>query len=288
MAWLAGRSDRLFVLAHGNEVMPYPSSIRYGFRRWLRRRVLASARLVICNSRYTERLVKAACPAARTVTIPLGVDSERFKPTLDARAARDTFGIPKDRRVVLSVSRINAYKGHDMILRALAAVPDAARAKLHYVVAGKGEHLASLRQLACRLGVERHVQWLGYVGEDALPNLYASADLFALCTREDPLERGVEGFGLAFLEAQATGIPVLGTRAGGIPDAVEEGQGGWLIAQEDVQAICDLLHRLAEGDPEFVEQARRGRERALKCSWRAYVARVAEALGAGASCEAQG
>jgi phosphatidylinositol alpha-1,6-mannosyltransferase len=280
LAWLAGRSQQLWVLAHGNEVMPYPPGLRHAWKRWLRRRVLASAQLVICNSRYTERMVKAASPQARTLAIPLGVDAARFQSGVEDAVARSSFDLPQDRRVLLSVSRLNAYKGHDTVLRAIAALPGEARDKLHYAIAGKGEHMDALQALAAELGIVEQVQWLGYVAEDALPRLYACADLFVLCTREDPRERGVEGFGLAFLEAQAAGVPVLGTRAGGIPDAVAEGRGGWLVAQNDVVAVSARLAALAAGDPAFAEQGRLGRQRMLQeCEWGVYVDKVCDAMG---------
>lgn len=280
LVWLARRSRSLWILAHGNEVMPYPTGLGHAFKRWLRRRVLASAQLVICNSHYTERLVLAACPQARTVTIPLGVDATRFDAGVDSIAARASFGLPQDRRIVLSVSRLSPYKGHDTVLRAIAALPLDARNQVHYAIAGRGAHLDSLRALATYLGIAAQVQWLGYVAEDALPRLYASADLFVLCTREDSRERGVEGFGLAFLEAQAAGVPVLGTMAGGIPDAVVEGRGGWLVAQDDVDAVCAKIAALVAGDPAFVDQGRLGRLRAHgECGWDVYIDKVCGAMG---------
>lgn len=272
LAWLAGRSDQLWIMAHGNEVMPYPSGLRFAWKRWLRRRVLASARGVICNSRYTERLVKAACPQARTSAIPLGVDAVRFDLAVDKTSARKHFGLPENCRVLLSVSRLNAYKGHDTVLQALAALSPAERDALCYVVAGKGEHLRALQAMATELGVAEHVHWLGYVSESDLPMLYAAADLFVLCTREDARERGVEGFGLAFLEAQAAGVPVLGTDAGGIPDAVEHGRGGWLIPQDDVSVLRRHLEKLVASPEEFEREGRIARQRAQdECNWDVYV-----------------
>ncbi len=147
------------------------------------------------------------------------------------------------------------------------------------MVAGKGEHLQTLQALAEELGVATHVRWLGFVAEDDLPALYAASDLFVLCTREDPRERGVEGFGLAFLEAQAAGVPVLGTRAGGIPDAVEDGRGGWLVAQNDVAAVRGHLARLVAEPAAFAAQGRAGLQRVEReCGWDVYVDRFRAVL----------
>lgn len=279
LLWLLQR--RYVVMAHGNEVMPYPPGPRMAMRRWLRARVLLAARWVVCNSRYTERLVRAAAPAARTVVIPPGVDCQHFQPAADRLAARARFGLPADRRMVLSVARLDTYKGHDVVLRALAALPPAARDRLQYVVAGKGEHQSALHALAAQLGVTANVTWLGFVADGDLPDLYASADLFVLCTREDPQARGVEGFGMVFLEAQASGVAVLGTRAGGIPDAIDEGRGGWLVPQDDVAAVAAHLQTLAADPAPYHAMGRSGRARVLaECDWSHYTDRLLPLLDA--------
>lgn len=271
VAMLVGVRD-LVVMTHGNEVMPYPNGMGFAVKRALRRRVLGAARVVVCNSRYTEGLVRTIVPRTRTVVIPPGVDASRFADLVDAKAVREKLSLPADKRLVLSVSRMDAYKGHDTVLRALAALPHATREHLHYAVAGKGSHLRALQALARELGLESMVSWLGFVPEADLPGLYGSADLFVLCTREDPAARGVEGFGMVFLEAQAAGLPVVGTRAGGIPDAIAHGNGGWLIEQNDADALRGLLEQLATDIKPFQEQGERGRRRArTEGSWTQYV-----------------
>lgn len=271
VAWLLRRRD-LWVMAHGNEVMPYPRGAFHAVKGWFRRRVLAHAQAVICNSRYTECLVKALQPRARTFVINPAVDANRFQVDIDVAACRGRFGFSTDKRLVLSVSRMDAYKGHNVVLRAIASLPTDARAEIHYVVAGKGSHLPFLQDLAESLGISDHVSWLGFVADADLPYLYKAADLFVLCTREDPQARGVEGFGMVFLEAQAAELPVIGTRAGGIPDAIVEGEGGWLIEQDDVSALAHHLRSLVSDPLPYREQGRKGRQRAeTSASWATYV-----------------
>lgn len=274
LAWLAGHRDTV-VMAHGNEVMIYPPGLRYVFKRWLRHRVLASARIIVCNSHYTENLVHAVCMQARTIVITPGVDASRFQSPVDVAVTKQHFGLPADKRILLSVSRMDAYKGHDVVLQALASLPAAVRARLHYTVAGKGSHVDVLRRLAVELGVGDCVTWLGFVDDEDLPSLYACADLFVLCTREDPDVRGVEGFGMVFLEAQAAGVPVLGTRAGGIPDAIVEEQGGWLVDQDDVEAVSVHLTRLVEDVRPFRVQGACGHARVCSAgSWEVFVSKL--------------
>jgi phosphatidyl-myo-inositol dimannoside synthase len=277
LASLAGVRP-LVVLAHGVELNPTRSRWRRRAWRWMMRRVLRNATLVVANSRYTAELVERFAPGAQVTALPLGVDHRRFCPG-DRAAARRSLGIPEDRHVILTVARVVAHKGHRLVLRALAALPDAHRAGFVYLIAGRGRDMPALRQEAARLGLEGVVRWLGYVPETDLPDLYRSADLFALCTREAPDEPDVEGFGLAFLEAQACGTPVVGTRTGGIADAVREGRGGWLIDQNDVMALQEILSSLADNPAELREMGRIARQRVeSECTWDHYIDRFVEAL----------
>lgn len=281
LAWLAGRA-RVTVMAHGNEVMPYPSGLAPWVKDRLRRRVLGSAQAVVCNSRYTQRLVHDLAPGANTVVICPAVDAERFAGEHDPAAIRRQLGLPLDKKLALSVSRLDAYKGHDVVLRALAKLPPEIRGRLHYAIAGRGSHLAASQKLASELGLNDCVTWLGFVGDETLPGLYACSDLFVLCTREDPQARGVEGFGMVFLEAQAAGLAVVGTRAGGIPDAIVEGEGGWLVPQDDVDAVASHLSNLAASVAPFRHQGLLGRERVRRdATWARYVDRLLEVMESG-------
>jgi phosphatidylinositol alpha-1,6-mannosyltransferase len=190
----------------------------------------------------------------------LSVDHERFSPG-DRAKARRRFRIPEEKRVILSVSRLWRYKGHDVVLRALSHLSDEIQERFIYVIAGKGPDEESLRHEANRLNLDSVVRWLGYVPEDDLPDLYRCADLFVLCTRDSSVDGRIEGFGLVFLEAQACGVPVVGTRSGGIPDAVEEDEGGWLIAQDADNELADILQLLASDPLAFAQMGRKGRSR---------------------------
>lgn len=271
LAWLA-RHKGVVVMAHGNEVMPYLSKRVFSLKGWLRVRVLGAAHAVICNSRYTERLVLELNPNARTVVLCPAVDASRFAEQRSEYLSRAHFGLPATKRLILSVSRLDVYKGHDIVLRALARLTDESRDRLHYAVAGQGANLPVLQSLAEELGLSHCVSWLGPVADDALPGLYACADLFALCSREDSHALGVEGFGMVFLEAQAAGLAVLGTRSGGIPDAIVEGEGGWLVAQDDVAGVAKHLNLLAQDVAPFRQQGILGRSRVCReATWKQYV-----------------
>jgi phosphatidylinositol alpha-1,6-mannosyltransferase len=276
VALLAG-SRNLVLLAHGLEFLPSRRRWREPVWKRLRRWVCESAALVVANSHYTEGLVRAAAPGSRVVTIPLGVDHLLFHPG-DAAAARERLGIQAE-LVIASVSRLYPYKGHDTVLRAMAKLPEPARARFLYLIAGQGPALASLRRCAGELGLLARVRFLGFVPEERLPDVYRASDVFVLCSRESAHRQEAEGFGLVFLEAQACGTPVVGTRTGGIADAVREGEGGWLIDPDDADSLARILMRMTTDTASFREAGESARRRVERdCTWAHYVGRLLEAL----------
>jgi phosphatidyl-myo-inositol dimannoside synthase len=276
VATLASARPRV-ILTHGTELSRQPPLWRRFAWTRLRRWVLESADLVVANSRYTEELVAAVAPRARVASIPLGVDPARFASggRLEAKAK---FGV--DGRVVLSsVSRLEPYKGHALVLKAIAGLEPEERGQIAYLVAGTGPEEARLRALAAELGMQEQVRWLGFVDENELADVYRASDLFILCSHRDPAGRDVEGFGLVFLEAQACGVPVVGSRTGGIPDAISDGDGGWLIRDGDEDGLRTVVRRLIHDPLSFQQMGSRARARVEReCTWDHYIRRFASAL----------
>jgi len=276
IAYLAGTRP-LVILAHGAELLPPASRWRRRLWRALQSHVLESADLVIANSDFTEELVCAVAPKANVESIPLAVDLERFIPRIK-EAAKAKLGLT-GKQVLCSVARIHRYKGHDTVLRAIAAISPAERENLVYLIVGEGPHESELRRQADELGVADHVRWFGFVAEEDLPEIYRASDLFVMCTRAARDERAVEGFGLVFLEAQACGTPVVGTRTGGIPAAIEEGVGGWLIEQDDSQRLAQMIRELIRAPQSFGAAGVQARERVVRdCTWERYGRRFSSAL----------
>jgi phosphatidylinositol alpha-1,6-mannosyltransferase len=265
------------ILAHGLELMPTEGRWRRAIWRRMLKWVCESADLVIANSEFTRKLVLEGAPRANVLAIPLAVDDQRFAPG-DAQDARRRFGVAN--KIVLStVSRLDSYKGHDVVFLAIASCRESIRTNLVYLIAGRGPHRGELERQVAELGLTDQVRFLGFVPEDDLPDLYRASDLSLLCSREVAERQQVEGFGLVFLEAQSCGTPVIGTRAGGIPDAVKEGEGGWLIEQDDAAALSGLLSRLVDDPSAFRAEGKRARNRVERqCTWDHYMHQFAAAL----------
>lgn len=263
---------RVSILTHGNEVMPYS---RYGMRSCLRCHVLNRAHAVICNSSYTERLVQRITRSAHTAVLNPAIDCDSYRPQMSRESARQMLNLTKDAKVVITVARLDPIKGHVTVLRAISNLPPVQRSMIRYIIIGKGEMRESLEETARKLGIDGLVYFPGFVAEADLLAWYASADLFTLPSKVDPRRRGMEGFGMALTEAQAAGVPVIGSRSGGIPDAIKEGEGGWLIEEGDFNALGFHLERLFDAPEEFVEQGRRGADRVRReHNWDQYTKRL--------------
>jgi phosphatidyl-myo-inositol dimannoside synthase len=191
---------------------------------------------------FRVRIAGALTPqaAARMARLHPGVDAGTFHPDPAARqAVRERYGLG-DRPVVVCVSRLVARKGQDSLLRAwpavLGQVPDAA-----LLIVGSGSYAQDLRQLAEQTGVSGSVIFTGPVPQGELPAHYAAGDVFSMPCRTRRGGLDVEGLGIVYLEASATGLPVVGGDSGGAPDAILEGETGYVVGGRDVAALEQRL-----------------------------------------------
>ena len=153
------------------------------------------------------------------------------------------------------------FKGHDFIIKTIASLPSEYKNRIRLRIGGKGAYKMELEDLVSQLNLSQIVFFDGFVADNQLCDFYSSADIFILCTREESENRNVEGFGLVFTEAQACGTAVIGTRTGGIPDAVVEGNGGWLIRQDSEEDLRALLIKLVDDSSIKIEEGQKARER---------------------------
>jgi len=253
---LAGLKQ-VHVLAHGTELLAGSSRFRKklwlpGYARFILNRVLN----VIANSDYTRGLVREISPRAAVTALPPGVNLDFFRP----------MQLPKDPATLklCTVSRVLPFKGHDLIAGAIAALPDDIRPHIRWSIGGTSSGRAELKALVKTLGIGEMTCFEGFIPDNELPGFYNSHDCFILCTRQNPASVEVEGFGLVFLEAQACGIPVIGTRTGGIPDAVEHDNGGWLIEQDNLEELVKRLTQLFRNRHLLEVQSKKARGRAEK------------------------
>src|SRR5262249_32016510 len=142
-----------------------------------------------------------------------------------------------------TVGRLQRRKGHDLTIETLAALKPALP-HLRYVIVGEGEERARLEALVAHHGLSDRVTFAGAVAAEELPSYYAAADIFVHPNRVDAGD--VEGFGIVFLEAAATGLPTIGGNSGGVPEAIEGDVTGLLVDGTDVNELAIAVRRLAE------------------------------------------
>jgi phosphatidyl-myo-inositol dimannoside synthase len=245
-----------FVAAHGTEVFEDFTTVRNSVRtvlvRRLKRRVFRDAEKVFPVSQYTRKAVleEAGGNDNGIITVNNGVNSMIFKQTA-VNSKVEAHYRPRGERILLTVTRLYPYKGVDRMLESLPAISQAVP-DVKYLVVGEGPDRERLEDLTARLGLQTQVSFLGRLALSEIVELYNVADLFVMLSREEPPD--VEGFGLVFLEAAACGLPSVGGRSGGIPDAIDEGKSGWLVdpcnTEEIAATIIDLLK-----SPERLERA---------------------------------
>jgi phosphatidylinositol alpha-1,6-mannosyltransferase len=259
-AWLARRLRApLWLQLHGIDAWPRPS-------RW-RRAACARTDLATAVSRCTRERVLAWWDREpeRVRVLPNTVD-ETFVPGARDAALAARLGIDGG-PVLLTVGRLAAaerYKGHDRVIDALPALR-ATWPQLVYVIAGEGDDRARLVARAGERGVSAQVRFVGAVPHADLPALYRLADGFAMPSTG-------EGFGIAFLEAMACGVPALGLDGDGSRDPLADGELGVVCRADD---LVDGLRRLLDPARERGEPlARRVRARFGRAPFEAQVARL--------------
>lgn len=245
--WLAARrTGRPYVAyVYGGDVLREQRKAKASVaKRTTARAILGAARGIVAISDWTAtqvRVLLAALDVTRpppVAVIALGTDPLQFNPAHDRGALRQRLGLGRH-PLLLTVARLVPHKGQDITLRALAALvpefPD-----LHYLVVGEGADKERLRGLAASLGVGDRVVFAGALSDAETAEAYATATVYVGLSRVDS-EVNAEGFGISFVEAGASGIPVVAGDSGGVRAAVRDGVTGFVVPPTDVEAVVATL-----------------------------------------------
>lgn len=229
--------------------------------------VAEADRLVAATAVERRELIELydADPATVSV-VPPGVDLDRFRPG-DRAAARSGLGLPADAVVLAYVGRVQQHKGPDVLIRAAAelrrrdpSLGDRLVVAVVGGVSGRGYGERELPALAGELGLGGAVRFLPPVARDALPDVYRAADVLVMPSRS-------ESFGLAALEAQACGTPVVATPVGGLPVAVAHERSGLLTSGGTPQQVAVAVHRIVTEPDLAARLARGGPAHAADYTW---------------------
>ena len=177
------------------------------------------------RSRIAQALSDRAIASMRQLTP--GVDEKHFHPGIDASGLKEKLGIG-DRPVIVVVGRLVHRKGQDRLIDALPLIhQEVPRAAL--LICGEGPLRDDLKKQVAQLNLESDVFFAGRVSWEELPLYISAGDLFAMPSRNRLGGLEVEGLGIVYLEASACGLPVIAGDSGGAPDAVLEGESGFVV-----------------------------------------------------------
>lgn len=205
--------------------------------------------VVAVSRAVADYLVSVGLPRDHVSVVSTGVDTARFDPEKVQPVLRTELGLSPDTPLIGTIAILRAKKGHLDLLGAIPKVlerhPEAV-----FVFAGDGPQRANLETAIAERGLQSRVHLLGLRRD--VPEVLRSLDVFVLPTHEEAL-------GTAFLEAQAMGLPAIGTRVGGVPEAILEGETGMLVPAHDPAALAAAIGTLLDDPAHTREMGRKAR-----------------------------
>ena len=235
---------------------------RSRLKKAMARRILAGASGIVATSEWVADLSRqvmdkvgvTAQPPVRALA--LGTDPSMFSPERDSGAFRAKWRIGSD-PLLLTVARLIPHKGQDVVIRSLAKLQDEFP-NLRYALVGEGVDEPRLKQLAHDLGVSDRLIFAGPLPDADLPEVYATATIYVGASRVDN-EINAEGFGISFLEASASGLPVVAGDSGGVRSAVRDGETGIVLPPLDVDVWTSTIAELLRSETRRASLGEAGR-----------------------------
>ena len=238
------------------------------FLRIFEEKMLEQANKIIAVSHFTKRelLEYYKVPEEKIRVIHNGVDVNKFKPAEDKRKIKEELGFKADDLAIVSVGRLYARKGLFTLIESMPAVVKRFK-NAKFIISGKGQsdEMRKLINYADKIGVKDSIIFTGYYPDKKLPKLYQAADVFAFSTF-------YEHHPFAVLEALSTGLPVVTTNVGGIPETIESGKNGFLVEPFNPKQFADRILYLLEHPAEASEMGSLARKTILeRFDWRIVV-----------------
>jgi phosphatidylinositol alpha-1,6-mannosyltransferase len=257
---------------HGEDVETAATS---GEHNLMVKQVCKHAEILICNSHNSANIVKRLNYAGddKIHVLHPGVDASLFVPAAADNAFKQHMGW-QGRKVIITVGRLQARKGQDMMIRATALLKQQFP-EILYGVIGRGECLESLQALTEELGLNDHVQFLTDVTDEQMIQCYQQSDVFILPNRT--IGNDIEGFGMVLVEAQSCGIPVIAGDSGGTKETMLINQSGFVIDCTQANSIAMTIAQLLadpEGSNKMGEIGRKHVESEL--DWQAHVQKASQ------------
>ena len=238
------KHPRKILSVWGYDVIAFPYNNR--LNRMLIKRALNSAYYITATSRYLEdAVIKLEKNISNIEIIPFGVDLDQFK--FFARKPCDD--------VVIGIAKALRPKyGIDFLIHAFNKL-QSKYSNIKLKIAGKGEYEHAYKKLVSDMGLDHSIEFTGFINHDDLPTFLNTIDVFAMPSIVDD-----ESFGVAAIEASATGLPVIASGVGGVPEVIVNNITGFLIERSNIDSLADALERLIK-DPQLrLKMGNAGRE----------------------------
>lgn len=259
------------IYTYGQEVMPPYVTKKNSFTWNAYKKILDNADIVYTPSHFTEEALLTLMEKCGNIrVIPMGsTDTERFKPKPKNKALLSRLNL-EGKKIVLTVTRLEVYKGIDVVLEAFPKVLDKIP-NARYLIVGSGEDRSRLDSLVQKFNLEDAVIFADHVSNFEMVDYYNLCDVFILNSRDCrnksnvcPVGGRVEGFGVVFLEAGACEKPVIGGRSGGVVEAVSDGKTGLLVNPLDSNDVARAIVTLLTDKNYALKLGKNGRKKALE------------------------
>jgi phosphatidyl-myo-inositol dimannoside synthase len=266
MGKVALNMSRLFglpyvVILHGMDVaLAVSGGIN---KRLAAKEILTGAAHVVCNSRYTAQWARVVGVSDSKISIVNPPPSMPLDTVADRRLTEE-FRLRHEigeSFLLLSACRLVERKGNDTCLNAVADLRKKGR-DIKYVVVGDGPYRGELERQAEELGLTDAVRFLGSIDRAELKSAYAACDTFVMVPRS--LGSDIEGFGIVYLEANIFGKPVIGSRSGGVPEAVLHEETGLLVDSGQTEQLAEAIVRLMDDEKLRIALGEGGRKRLMR------------------------
>lgn len=265
--WYAKRKKKPLVITyHGDAQEDFGSSVRKigvsFYNKYVLDKIFSAADVIISPSEYYINESRFLGKYRdKTVAIANGVNVENFDIPDSKEECRKRLGLPLDGVIILFVGQLTPYKGPDVLVRAMPAiVRNIPNVRLVFV--GSGEMGDELKYLSEKLGVDKYIEFAGFVEENLKPLYYKSADVFVL-----PSSIKMEVFPIVFLEASASGLPMIVSNLDTFKCIIEDGYNGIVTKRGDENDLADALIYILENVDVRVKMGMDARKKVEEYSW---------------------
>ncbi len=237
------------------------------FKKTISKLVFKNADVVIAQTENMKKHMQEIFNR-EVFIIPNGIDVEKFKNSPAKEMIRNILGLDNSNRVIIFVGNLRPVKGVKYLIQAMSTIVQK-EVNARLILVGKGQQSDYLKNLAKEFRLEKYVIFVEEVPHEKVPEYLTASDIFVLPSLS-------EGFSIVSMEAMASGLPIIATKVGVLPEIIEEGVNGFLIESEEPRKIAEKVLYLLGDDDLRKRISENNKEKAKSYSWTSIVQRLEE------------